>query len=209
MYLTKVILNLKSRRVLNALANANEMHKLVMSLFEDIDSKTPRKDMGILYLMDIKGNDVSLLIQSNIIPNGEKLLNGSVINSIQIKDIENLFNSIKNGDILYLEVLSEPYKKVENNNSKNSRRKALVNSTEKAEWFERKIKDHGCYVTENVVISNADTIYGKKGNSNFVYRPSIYRCCIKVTDINQLIELLKRGLGSGKAYGMGMFKILK
>lgn len=206
MYLTKAVFNLKSRKSLSALVNANEMHKLVMSMFEYIDSDTPRKDMGILYLVDIKGNDATLLIQSNIIPNGQILLDSQVMSSIQTKSLDNLFSSIKNGDTLYLEVLSEPYKKVKNSNSKNSRRKILTKSAEKIEWFEKKIKEHGCNIIKHDIASNTDTIYGRKGSFNFIYKPSVYRCCVKVTDTAQLIELLKTGLGSGKAYGMGMFK---
>lgn len=209
MFLTKIILNIKNRRTLNALSNANEMHKVVMSMFKDIDSETPRKDMGVLYTMDIKGNEVSLLIQSNVIPNGQRLLNDEIINSFQTKCITNMFDSIKNDDIICLEVMSEPYKKVENSNSKNARRKNLIRYEDKLKWFERKIEGCGCYIIDNTLISNTDTIYGKKGNFDFTYRPSIYRCHVKVNDVTKFIRLLKNGLGSGKAYGMGMFKIYR
>lgn len=209
MFLSKLVFNLHSRKAINAVVNANEMHKLVMSMFKNIESDTPRKELSVLYSLDIGPTQVGVLVQSLDEPNADKLLNDNTIISIQTKSIDKMLDSIEKGSWLRLEVLSEPYKKVENINSKNSRRKVLTNEEEKLEWFNRKISANGCFVKNEMIVKKGDTVYGQKKNLKFVYHPSVYSCIIKIDDKDKFNELVKNGIGSGKAYGMGMLKIFK
>ena len=206
MYLTKIILNTKDNYVLNCILDVDRMHKLVMSGFDDFGSTAVRKQIGVLYQMSTKGDVCSLIIQSDIIPDYRKL-NNKIID-YSTKDMSNFLNSISDGQRLYLNVLSEPYKKVSNLNSKNSRRKVLTDYNEKAEWFNKKIS-RSCNIIREDVETPTIRIFGKKATGKFIYRPSQYKCLVEVTDRTEFLKTVHDGIGSGKSYGMGMIQIFK
>ena len=213
MYLTKIVLNTGNSKVLDCIDNANKMHKLVMSGFGNSDSEEARKDLGILYRMTIKGNTCSLTIQSDSVPDYNHLIGTGIIEYPQTKDMSRFIDSISNGQRLYLDILSEPYKKVPNVDAngvltKNSRRKVLTNYDDKIEWFNKKISE-SCFIDVADVEKSKIELYGRKATGRFIYRPSQYKCMVRVKDKEDFLRMLHDGIGSGKSYGMGMIQIFR
>lgn len=207
MYLTKIVLNIHNKNLCNLVGNVNELHKLVMSGFEDVESETPRYDLGILYEIKYSKKGVCVIVQSLEKPDYSCQMEKNQISFIQQKQIDRLLDSIVPEKFLVVEVLSEPYKKVKNLDSKNSRRKVLTNEEEKKEWFKRKITNYGCRVLVSDVTKPERTLFGIKKNMKFTYRPSKYKAVVEITDAEKFKEIIRAGIGSGKAYGMGMVKV--
>jgi len=207
MYLTQILLNDKNQKVIKALTNVNEMHKLVMSGFRSVDVDSARKELGVLFQIYIKKNRPYVIIQSFEKADYSKLIDNNIILSVKEKDFDEILNLLKKDGVIKLELLSEPYKKVKNLNSHNSRRKVLTDKEEKAEWFNSKIKQCGCDVIEYDVSKTNLCIYGNKKKLNFKYHPSVYKAIVKINDENKFTDMIKSGIGSGKAYGMGMIRI--
>lgn len=209
MYLTKVELNLKKNAVVSVLSNVNYLHKFVMSGFNHIETDTARKDLEVLYELQEGKKTISILVQSKVKPIYDELKREDKIKSYQTKDISFVENGIKNGMNLRLEVLAEPYKKVENKTSRHSRRRVLTNEEDKKDWFKRKITDHGCEVLADGIRNTDKVIYGRKSGNKILYRPSLYSCFVTVADADAFVKMIKEGIGSGKSYGMGMVKLVK
>lgn len=204
MYLSKAVFNLNNDKVKKAIIDANRMHKLVMSLFDEIDSETPRADMKVLYELTFKKNYIYIIIQSKYKPNFDSTVN--MFSDIKIKEIDHYFNLAKKAKNIRIEILSEPYKKVKNLHSKNSRRKVLTQEEEKLDWFRKKLINAGCDIKSDYIMSTNTLISGNKGESSFKYHPSSYNALIQIKDPERFQKMCKNGIGSGKSYGMGMIK---
>lgn len=126
------------------------------------------------------------------------------------KKIDAVVDAIKNERTFKVSVITEPYKKVKNKFSHNSRRKVLTDEYEKTNWFIRKLGQNGCKIIDANICKTSTAIHGKK-NGRFVYHPSKCEALVKVTDEEKFKKAFKNGngngIGSGKSYGMGMLKI--
>lgn len=208
MYLTKFNIEINDTRAIKILTNVNEMHKLVMKGFPNVESADARKSLHVLYEVNMTKKNVSIIVQSDMLPDYTFDGAENLIKNVEQKDLSPVLNKIENEKVLRLEVISEPYKKVKNLNSKNSRRHVLTNFYEKMEWFKRKLEDKGCRIIKADVKDDQLLVSGNKNGHKISYHPSKYTCLVKVTDEDAFKEMLQNGIGSGKAYGMGMVKVI-
>lgn len=206
MYLSKIVLNIEKEKVINAAVDANKMHKLVMRMHSNVENDNARETICVLYEMNTNGRNIVIIEQSTEAPDVKKLMEDNCVISYETKKIDAVADAIKNERIFKVSVITEPYKKVKNKFSHNSRRKVLTDECEKANWFIRKLEQNGCKVIDANICKTSTTICGKK-NGRFVYHPSKCEAIIKITDEETFKNALKNGIGSGKSYGMGMLKI--
>lgn len=121
MYLSRLILNPKSRFVIRDISNCQNLHRTVMSAFPDLkeNSLDPRKALGIMHRLDThpRSGAMTLLIQSAEKPDWYKLpdnylIKDECVENPACKPIDEQYDSIKQGDILLFRLRANPTKKM-------------------------------------------------------------------------------------------------
>lgn len=185
---------------LRLLRNMDEIHKIVMKMFNGNRSKE-----NVLYvIMDSKSErSVNIIIQSDNkpqnIPDGFVLLNS--------KKCDDRIDSIKNGNIVRIYGTIEPTKRDRKQQLNKNSRQLLKLPEERKKWLQKKFSSAGELIAVNEVGKTNVSVIKKTGDA---HKSSFfsYECLLYITDKDALKQLLRSGVGRSKAYGAGLFLIL-
>jgi len=238
MYLSRLVLNPRSKNVRRDMADCHEAHRTILRAFPDLkgESKSARERFGILYRIDSssKNGTITVLVQSMEKPDWTKLPEGYLNEAPACKPVDEQYKNIKEGMTLAFRLRANPTKKIgtspkmDKNKSKNNGRRIPIGD-EKAqiEWLKRKGKNCGFDLITvraapaifDVQANEESGIYGsvsrgikmdeKKGCKLISFASVIFEGRLRVTNREKFIETLKSGIGSGKAYGFGLVSIAR
>lgn len=205
------------------------MHKTVLSAFPQVsktalDSLGARAHFGVLYRVETNEvtNEISLLVQSRVKPDWSGLPEHYVqeeIESILIKNITPLLKKIPKGAIFRFKMQANPTIKKSEEDKKNGSRVPLVKEEAQLEWLERKGALHGFEVLSikinkdvpNLIISDFTVFQGKKKerkSANLLTFYSVtFEGILQIINEDKFKQALKKGIGSGKAFGFGMISL--
>ena len=184
MYLTKIDLERASRRIQFALADCQQLHRLVMGLFG-----TDRKSSHVLYRLRDQDRALSLYLYSD----GER-------------DLSDWLSQMEAGQIRGFDLLAAPTKKVPTETGRNSQRRILRTEEERLAWLTRKGEQNGfrlltCRELEN----KRKQGYHTTSNGGRMYLAGYhYQGTLQISDPVRFRHALQEGIGSGRAYGLGM-----
>lgn len=199
MYLSRIDLNLSDPRVRNALRDAQQMHRLLTGLFN-----MSRSDNDLLYRCRIIGGHVSVYMYSNT-----AILRDRILSCMQLRgerDLSDWVEGMQEGQIFAFNTLTMPFKKVEESNNKNSRRRVLRTIEERYQWFEKKAKQNG-FALLNVDESESEKIrvlHGTEKGGRMTMDTYCYWGMLKITDPVLFRKAICHGIGAGRSYGLGM-----
>ncbi len=164
-YLSRLILNPRSRQVRRDIGNKREMHRTVCKAFPSIEvdsslpqhlRNSPRQEYNILFRleMDERRGEIGLLVQSTIKPDWsllpEDYLRNDVDDSLACKAIHENLDAIENGTKLIFRLQANPTKRIGKSveiadarfkpsaNSKTRRRVDLRTDEERINWLMRR-----------------------------------------------------------------------
>lgn len=194
-YLTKMILNPRSKQVRVEVGDPQELHKTISSGFPKIENppntpkhlrKTPRNQYNILHRLDIDRHrgKAFLLVQSEQEPNWS-FLDADYANEIETKEVGENYEAIENGMRLIFRLQANPTKRVANRyeyendkkraefdkkfkDSKNRRRISIYKEEEQIEWLARQGENFGFEIADlkiNPAVRNV--ISAKEGKIEF------------------------------------------
>ena len=197
MYLSRIQLDRRNPGIRQCMRDCQDMHRSLMGLFN-----SSRKEAGVLYRVFPKTMQVYLLSEKE--PQAKQNMSGIEISGIQnIASLENYFHA---GASYNFDILTSPCKKVEPDGGGNSRRRFLDTTAERLEWLRRKGWQSGFEVLE-AQEELQQAFYGKhnteQGGKMFL---SIVRFTgkLRIIDAEKFKAAWKDGIGSGRAYGLGM-----
>lgn len=199
MYLTKLELELSNPGVRAALRDCQKMHKLVTGLF-----CTQRKDTDVLFRSRIKGTLVELYLYSK-----QPVLLNRLLPSIRLiaqRDITSILDKMKNGQTYGFQLVTMPFKKVAEKESRNSRRRVFHTSEERLAWLGRKAIQGGfCILSvsetpaEKITANHPAELGGSLTMDTWCYTG-----LLQIRDVDSFRKSFTEGIGPGKAYGLGM-----
>lgn len=208
MYLSRLILNPRSRQVRGELARPYQMHRTLMRAFPDASEGGPGR---VLFRVDTLRHRHSpmLLVQSEKQPdwswldgNGDYVVSGEGGEPPQeCKPFEPRFGT---GQQLIFRLRANPTVK------KDGKRLGLLKEEEHAAWLERKARAGGFRVAscriipEGMVKDKKDTRQGRHALTFFAVR---YEGLLAVTDPKRFEETLRAGIGAAKGYGFGLLSV--
>ena len=233
MYLSKLILNLKSRKVRSDISNCQNFHRSIMSAFPSTEGSDARHEMGILYRIESnsKTGQYILLVQSQVMPDWSRLSPDYLLDPNPIiKTVDENFSGISEGDIFSFRLRVNPTKKVETSlksdlkstgTRKNGRREPLRTTGEKMRWLSRKSQASGFeLLTTHSISDNLDLFENNEGYISgekikgeschkMIFSSVLFEGRLRVIDRSLFLEAIKNGIGSGKSYGFGLLSIAK
>jgi CRISPR system Cascade subunit CasE len=219
MYLSRLILNPRSRQVRSELADVYEMHRTICRAFpsEIFKDNAPS---GLLFRVDVhpRSGVPTLLVQSQLEPDWSFLLapekNYLLTGDELPLEIENpavkaVTLALNPGQVLSFRLRANPTVKKDREGQRQGRRVGLVREDDQMAWLQRKITAAGAALV-SANISNDGKANGKlrqdeKHRLSFVSVQ--FDGVLQVQDPDLLVKCIGAGFGSGKGLGFGLLSL--
>lgn len=199
--------------------------------------ETPRNKFDILHRLEIdnqRGKAI-LLVQSSVKPDWSFLAE-DYADELKCKAVHEQYAKIENGMTLIFRLQANPTKRIgakyehpdekkraeftaKFRDDKKRRRISMNRDEDRIEWLERKGSEVGFRLAnikvaptvENVASAAEGKINFRKEKSlpNLTFGSVVFEGVLEVTDAEKFREVLKNGIGTGKAYGFGLLSVAK
>lgn len=213
MYLSRLILNPRSRRVQKEIADRYQLHRSIMSAFpDDLDADEER----VLFRLDQdpRSGDLTLLLQSWNLPDwswlAEPNARGYLLPvSVPNPAVKKFELDLAIGQTLAFRLRANPTarRRLPDGSKK---RVGLQREKEQIEWLERKAERSGFRVL-SARTSQQEKAYGWVYRNGDKHRMMLFSVqfdgLLQVTDVDQVQEAVRSGIGSGKAFGFGLLSL--
>ncbi|MFH2102435.1 MAG: type I-E CRISPR-associated protein Cas6/Cse3/CasE [Chloroflexota bacterium] len=221
MYLSRLILNPRSRQVQRELADPYEMHRTICRAFMASNFKKNERS-GILFRVDLhpKTHAPTLLVQSLQSPDWSFMLadrkdyllgEASLPLGVENPAWKEMTLQLRAGQALAFRLRANPTVKKDREGEKQGRRVGLVREEDQRKWLERKIKSAGAALV-SVNIANDQLVRGKlfvekEDEKRMRFLSVQFDGVLQVKDPKQLVETIYTGIGSGKGLGFGLLSL--
>jgi CRISPR system Cascade subunit CasE len=202
--LTQLILNRRNRNVARDLANAQDMHRTVMSLLPGDLGGSPRALTNTLFRVEQKPTQTRLLIQSESILNVASLSDG-YLNSHASTTLDGLLARLQPEDTIRYSILVNPSKR------DNATRETVPLSGYDTvyAWWTRKALAHGLNISGHPTsINPLPAISGTRNGTRIRHQAARIEGTATVADLQALTAALTMGIGRGKSHGLGLLTVL-
>jgi CRISPR system Cascade subunit CasE len=236
MYLSRLLLEARDRRVRRDLADCQAMHRRVMSGFPSAGGTgRARESFGVLYRLEGRSGvgGVALLVQSLVEPEWGSLPAGYLgeMNDGEnpaCKSVAAFYDSLEAGTSLRFRLRANPTRRVSpRSESERSggygKRVEIYDERGRLEWLARKAERHGFSLKSvrayrdvpNVRVAPEGKVTGRRdtgdGGHAHVFGLSfgsvLFDGELTVTDAGFFRQGLRDGIGTGKAYGFGLLSV--
>ncbi len=188
---------------MQCLRDAHDLHRNVMKMFPHTAEGSARKELGVLYRLYRTPKETRLYITSIYKPDLQMISPGFEMVD-QPKDLAPVSDGFAPGNTYRFDLLASPTKKMKSE-GKNSKRVFLGAQQDRLEWLKRKALNAGFELvwvreegqeTVNAALRQAE---------NAITCVGVQFCgVLRVTDSSAFRDAYASGIGSQKAYGMGM-----
>lgn len=223
MFLSKLILNPRSRDARRDAAAPYELHRTIAHAFVTGQGVDYRAQHGVLFRMEPllhRDDRPTILVQSTTEPNWQQLPEGYCLSAKTTP-----FNAgFAEGQTFQFRLVANPTRKQKRDGQKQGQRMALLDTlTTDAEadgptpaqaWLSRKGQQHGfevLWATSDGFWHGAGHAWSGRSHSAAKQTVPLYGVrfdgVLRVTDGQQLTEALQTGIGPAKAFGFGLLSL--
>jgi len=208
MYLSRLILDPRSRQVQSELANPYEMHRTLSRAFGD-----DLNDERILYRVDVdrRTGVPTVLVQSqgepdwSVLPDDRYLLRDTDADNPARRSFDPGFAP---GRLLSFRLRANPVKR----DNETGRRQGLLQEEDQRAWLDRKGQAGGFRIVRCHVIPEGLQTFAKRrgGSEREITVLSVrFDGLLQVTDPEALLTALEEGIGPAKGLGFGLLSLAK
>jgi CRISPR system Cascade subunit CasE len=207
MYLSRIILNDRDRKVRHDLSNIHNLHRSIMQAFPDIEplpdeeQKRVRADWQILFRLEPDSN--VLMVQSELEPDWDKLPL-TYLTQHQCKLFQPEVSLFPVDRLLRFRLKANPSKR-----DKETRKTVgLYYQPDQEAWFSRQASWSG-FSVEGLDIIPAANLWGtkEKGQPQIKIHTALFQGVLKVQDPDLFVKAVRQGIGKGKSYGCGLLSL--
>jgi len=214
MYLSRLLLNPRSRRVQRETADPYQLHRTVLSAFDD-----DREASGVLHRLDIhpRTGQITLLVQSQPAPDWAALVATDYLmpadpfldlNNPAVKSVDLVFRA---GQQMRFRLMANPTVKLvrydEQGERRNSNRVPLVHEDKQLNWLTDKARQSGFHVLQAAVNGSNKSTGRKAGVPPLTLFTVQFDGRLQVTDADMFERSLVRGIGPARAFGCGLLSL--
>jgi CRISPR system Cascade subunit CasE len=211
MYLSRLILNPRNRRVQREIARPYQMHRSMMRSFPDA---LDREQGRVLFRVDTDSRTgvPTVLLQSTLEPGWgwteDTSARGYLLQPPEAKSFDLRFRP---GQALAFRLLANPTIKRRFDDGAH-KRVGLYREEEQIAWLERKAERGGFRVL-SVRIGGRDTIHSTIHRDDATHKLKLlavqFDGLLQVIDPDRLRETVRQGIGSGKGLGFGLLSLAR
>lgn len=235
MYLSRLVLNPKSRAVRRDLADCWQLHRTLMRAFPAAPARgDARAHFGVLYRSDVNpatGN-VTVYVQSRERPDWARLDPDYLLEPPACKSVEEQYGGLREGMVLRFRLRANPTRKVDTKTGPDGRRRhgkrvELRNEADQIAWLKRKAEQGGfelLSVRVSPAVPDVRTVpEGKivrtagqqrlrasgeaEGVRTLTFASVLFDGNLRIVDAARFRRALAAGIGPGKAYGFGLLSL--
>ena len=211
MYLSRLILNPRNRRVQSEIANPYEMHRTILHAFPyTLDKEAER----VLYRLEENPRTatLNLLVQSFTPPDwswleSEPGARGYLLPvGFKNPDAKTVDLRLVRGQVLAFRLLANPTVK------RDGKRRGLCREEEQIEWLARKAEQGGFRIL-SARTSNQAAVRGhirrqqEEASHKLLFLAVQFDGLLQVADPERLVVTVHQGVGSGKGLGFGLLSL--
>lgn len=233
LFLSRLILNPRSRQVRRDIANSRELHRTIMKGFGQHSDKNAREQFGVLFRLDVneRQNTINLLVQSAARPDwdclpADYLAQTEAANLSVRDDLAEKYANLENGVELMFRLRANPTKRLyaeveakERNPKKRGNRVALFKEAEQIAWLRQKSENGGFRLVEvqirqaapnnKIVVRRAKDETPTNVSADMTFTAILFEGTLQITDAARFKQSLADGIGQGKAYGFGLLSVAR
>ncbi len=208
MYLSRLILNLRSRQVRAELANPYEMHRTIMKGFPDGIRDTDR----VLYRLETRPQQpyLTVLVQSRSLPDFQSLHETGYL--CQPAETKSFDLRLEVGQAYTFRLVANPTRKIQDPNNENGKRVGIYKEEEQLGWLQRKAIQHG-FLLKAVRIKPGSRLEGVLRRDDQKHDLKLlvvqFDGVLVVTDAQKLQQAVTDGIGSAKGFGCGLLSLAR
>ncbi len=203
MYLTRLLLNPRSRLVQHDIGDRYRLHRTIMSGFpEDVPI-----DERVLYRVEIaRTGDITLLVQSLFEPEwgrSERLNTpGMLLSSGDANPWVKAYDPrFQTGQALNFRLDANPAVK------RDGKRHALLKEDQQSAWLTRKGAENGFALLSHQIVRTQDSI-GRKESYTMKWHGVRFDGVLQVVDAGLFAAAVATGIGAAKGFGFGLLSVL-
>jgi CRISPR system Cascade subunit CasE len=206
MYLSKLILNERDRKVRSDLSNVHNMHRSIMQAFPNEQREKSRADWNILFRQEPDSNVILVQSDAEIEPDWSQLPQGYLVRAADVKPFNLQANHIKSGQIFQFRLKANPSKR----DKDSSKLLGIFPEPEQIDWLNRKGTQYG-FSIKGVDVIQTPNVFGLKAKDNPPIKifTALYQGILQVENSNLLFEAIRQGIGRGRSYGCGLLSIAR
>lgn len=223
MYLSRLLLNLRSRQVRNELADPYEMHRTICTALSGANYKD-NEPSGILFRVDLHPHTriPSLLVQSHQKPDWSFLLaerkdyllrENELPLDVENPAIKELNLQLHDGQVLAFRLRANPTVKKDREGRKQGRRVGLIREEDQHTWLLRKLEAAGAGLVSVNIVNEQFTrgkLFKEKDKTLRLNFLSVqFEGVLQVKDKDKLIPSIFTGFGSAKGLGFGLLSLAR
>jgi CRISPR system Cascade subunit CasE len=227
MYLSRLILNPRSRQVQHELADPYELHRTVSRAFPDGVFKAERTEdnaTNILFRVDLhpRTRIPTLLVQSRQHPRWDFLstekkdyLLGENDLPLDVKNpaVKEMNLQLHEGQTLAFRLRANPTVKKDREGKKQGRRIGLIREEDQQKWLERKLESAGAaLVSVNIVneqFTRGKLFIEKEKEKRMNFLSVQFDGVLQVKKPDELASTIFTGFGSAKGLGFGLLSLAR
>ncbi len=214
MYLSRLILNPRSRRVQKEVAAPYQMHRSIMRAFPH---RLGEGDERVLFRLEAGRNGaLTLLVQSWTLPDWSYLAEpkspGYLLSVGEPNPAVKSFNlNLSAGQVLAFRLRANPTIKCKFDNG-DHKRVGIYDEGKQIEWLRRK-GERGGFRVLSARTGDQDMVNGIIRRDEARHKLNLlavqFDGLLQVTDPDRLRETVQRGIGSGKGLGFGLLSLAR
>jgi len=227
MYLSRLILNPRSRQVQHELADPYELHRTVSRAFPDGIFKAERTEdnaTNILFRVDLhpRTRIPTLLVQSRQQPiwdflSAEKkdylLGENDLPLDVENPAVKEMNLQLHEGQTLAFRLRANPTVKKDREGKKQGRRVGLIREEDQQKWLERKLESAGAaLVSVNIVneqFTRGKLFIEKEKEKRMNFLSVQFDGILQVKKPDELASTIFTGFGSAKGLGFGLLSLAR
>jgi CRISPR system Cascade subunit CasE len=222
LYLSRLTLNPLRREVQRDLADCYAMHRRLLSAFPDEGGASNARDcFQVLYRVEIVREQPTVLVQSGVEPDWSHLPADYLWRDAEQKRIDAFYGQLRDGMVLRFRLAANPTRRISARNATETerwhgKRVGVRGEKEQLAWLQRK-GEHGGFAVlsartspavSDVRVAPGATITGvRKATGRISLEAVCFEGRLRVTESDRFRQIVAKGIGSGKAFGMGLLSV--
>lgn len=225
-FLSRLILEPRSREVQRDLSDAQRLHRRVMSGFPDV-GESARKALGVLFRVESGPQGVTLLVQSQAAPEWSKLPDGYLATDwfggqpAAVTGLDGLLARCVAGAELRFRLRANPTRCIDSKSGpdgekRRGKRVPLRKEESRLDWLRRKAGMSGFEVVEvhgggapvlDAMQREPTVVRGRRETGLVTIEGVLFEGRLRVVDAQAFRAALVDGVGRGRAYGFGLLSV--
>lgn len=236
MYLSRLVLDARSRDARRWLADCHELHRVIMAGFPSVDGTTPRAELGVLYRVEPMKDPpfIPVLVQSREAPRWHTE-SDALVAVDPPRSLDALLASVVAGRRYRFRLRANPTRRIHQRAvlgpdpqrgresaeklGSEGKRVELRREDDQMRWLAERGKAAGfALVTTRLMPTDRDVpaasvipggvLKGKNPRGQpLTFGAALFEGVLEVTDATRFRDALATGIGPGKAYGFGLLSI--